>query len=266
MLLISVAMISVMLVMAACDTGGTATQPGQAAVSQPQQAQPPQTSANAVATAYRPGGQPTPAPAEVIPPAPALPAPSGKVLYQDNFSSATSINSYTIVDLGNGPDSPLSSWLVQDNALLQNGDVNGNPASNETLALTGPATWQNYSVEVEAYGGATPLGPVARYSKDGFYRLRVNRSNVNGAGWLLQRYDASKGDYTTLAKGTSGSGFTIGQWNYLKLTVQGSTISANINGQNVATVTDATYATGNAGLYTEATFARFSNLRVTALQ
>ncbi len=260
---VGLALLSAVLMMSACSSGGTAAQPGQAVVSQPQQSN--SSNPQPFATAYRPGGQPTPHAAEVIPTAPALPPTAGKVLLDDNFSN-TPISNYTIVDLGTNPDDPPSTWYVQNNALIQGGDSVGNPGSYETLALTGDATWANYSVEVEAYSGGTPLGLVARYSKQGFYRLRVNRSTVTGAGWLLERYDASKHGYTTLAKGAVSSGYISRQWSYLKLAVQGSTISVTINAGVTASVTDSTYQTGRVGVYAEASGARFTNLRVTALQ
>ncbi len=262
---VGLALISAALIMSACSSGGTAAQPGQAVVSQPQ----PQTvSSNnppKVATAYRPGGQATPQPPIVIPPAPALPPSSGTILLADNFAN-TPISNYTIVDIGAGPDAPPSSWQVQNGMLAQNGDSDGNPAFYDTYALTGDAAWTNYSVEGEAYSGGSPFGLVARYSKAGFYRLRVNRSTVTGAGWLLQRYDSGKQAYTTLASGALNSGYTVQQWNHLKLTAQGSTISVTINGQPTASVSDATYAGGSVGFYAEASGARFSNLRVSALQ
>lgn len=264
----SLMLLAVMVVMTACDTGGTAAQP-QAAVSQPQSQAAPSDSGNsnppAVATAYRPGGQPTALPKEVIPTAPALPASNAATLLQDNFTN-TPIGNYTIVDFGVDPTTQHGTWLVQDGALVQAGDAIGNPGSFETLALTGDATWANYSVEAQAYSGATPLGLVARYTKDGFYRLRVNRSTVTGSGWLLERFDATKRNYTTLAQGPVGSGYTVRQWNYLKLTLQGGNISVVINNQPTATVTDSTYGVGSVGAYAEATGARFDNLRITAGQ
>jgi hypothetical protein len=186
-------------------------------------------------------------------------------LLDDNFSN-TPISNYTIVDLGAAPDNPRSTWYIKDRALIQNGDATGNPGSYETLALTGDAAWTDYSVEAQAYSGGTPLGLVARYSQAGFYRLRVNRSAVTGAGWRLERYDSSTHSYTALAQGQIGSGYVMRKWSYLKLTAQGSVISVTVNGQAVVNVTDTTYKSGSVGVYAEATGARFTNLRVTALQ
>ncbi len=260
-----IAALGLVALLAACDTSGSASQPQQAVVSQPQPQAPSPNNPPKIATAYRPGGQATPYAPLVIPPAPALPPAVGAVLLADSFAD-TPISNYTIVDLGVAPDARPSTWAVQDGMLAQNGDADGNPAANETLAVIGNAVWTNYSVEAEAYSGGSPLGLVARYSKAGFYRLRVNRSTVTGAGWLLQRYDSGKQAYTTLASGALNSGYTVQQWNYLKLTAQGSTISVTINGQPAASVNDSAYPGGSVGLYTEATGARFSNLRVSALQ
>lgn len=263
-----VAMVSLSLLLAACDIGGGAAPASQAAVSQPQVAATATQAGNPppYATAYWPNGTPVRSPVPVIPPVPALPALAGRVLLDDNFAN-TPISNYTIVDLGAPAYQPLSTWNVGNGRLMQQGDSYGNPADYETLALIGAADWKNYSVEVEAYSGGTPFGLVARYSKSGFYRLRVSRSAVTGAGWELARYDATRRGYKTvsLTQGAVGSGYTIGQWNYLKLTVQGSAISVTINGQAVATINDATDTAGNAGLYSEATGTYFGNLRVTAL-
>lgn len=260
-----IALFGLSIILAACDTGGTASGTSRGAVLQGSNAIVPTTNPPPYATVYRPSGQSTPLPKEVIPPAPALPATSAAALLVDDFTN-TPISNYTIVDLGVDPTTQRGTWLVQDGALLQAGDAIGNPASFETFALTGDAKWSNYSVEAQAYSGGTPLGLVARYSKAGFYRLRVNRSTVSGSGWLLERFDAVQQNYTTLAKGDAGSGYALSQWNYLKLTVQGDKISVVINNQPSASVTDRTYASGNVAAYAEATGARFDNLRVTAEQ
>ncbi len=251
--------------MSACGSGGIAAQPGQAVVAQPQ----PQTaSANnppKVATAYRPGGQATPQPPIVIPPPPTLPLSNGPILFADSFAN-TPMSNYTIVDIGDGPDALPSTWQVQNGMLAQNGDSDGNPNFYDSYALTGNAGWTNYSVEGEGYSGGAPLGLVARYTSAGFYRVRVNRSTVTGAGWLLQRYDNSTQSYTTLASGAVGSGYIVNQWNYVKLTVQGSQISVSINNQPATSVRDSSYASGSVGFYAEASGARFGNLRVSAEQ
>jgi hypothetical protein len=262
-----IAVFGLAFLLAVYGSSGSASQVRQAAVSQPQVASSGAAAGNPqpFATAYRPGGQPTPHPTVVIPAAPALPPTTGKLLLDDNFSN-TPISNYSIVDLGANPDDPHSTWFVQDSALIQAGDSAGNPGSYETIALTGDASWANYSVEVEAYSGGTPLGLVARYSKAGFYRLRVNRSTVTGAGWRLERYDANKQAYTTLSKGLVGSGYASRQWSYLKLAVQGSQISVTINGAAAANINDSAYQSGRVGVYAEASGARFTNLRVTALQ
>lgn len=256
------AVIGVALLLAACDSAGNAPA-GPAALAPTPPAAANTNPAPAVATAYWPNGKPNIPAAPAIPPAPALPAASGNILLADDFNAPTASN-YTILDLGQPSDMPASNWQVQADRLTQQGDNAGNPATFETLALS-PVTATSYRIEVEAYSAATPLGLVARYSAAGFYRLRVNRSGVTGPGWQLARYDASGRGFkiTTLATGSVGNGYQIRQWNYLALTAQGSTMSVNLNGQTVASVADATYASGSVGLYTEATGgAFFDNLRV----
>ncbi len=68
---------------------------------------------------------------------------------------------------------------------------------------------------------------------------------------------------TTLASGTVTAPGT-GTWQHLALTFNGSSISAAINGTTVASVTDATYASGMAGFGTTGYQTdQFDNLSVT---
>ncbi len=251
------------LLMSACDTsGGTGSQPGQSAVAQPAPNQPSANNPQPVYTAVRPGGQPTIPPLPTIPPIPALPNGDGKTLLADDFTH-TNIASYSIVDINPDPDMPPSSWSVHDGAITQDGDAYGNPVARDTLALTGDASWTDYRVDALAYAAANPVGLVARYTKAGFYRLRANRNSVSGDGWLLQRYDADKQAYTTLAQGPASNGYTKLNWNLLTLTVKGQQITASVNGQQVASVVDNTYTQGRVGFYTEAIGgSRFTSLRV----
>jgi hypothetical protein len=71
---------------------------------------------------------------------------------------------------------------------------------------------------------------------------------------------------TSLASGTLGGGFGTNTWHTLKLSMNGTTIAASVDGTQVASVTNSTYSAGQAGLGT-ATFigTQFDNLQICAI-
>jgi hypothetical protein len=84
----------------------------------------------------------------------------------------------------------------------------------------------------------------------------------NTGAWSIIRNNTSD-SLTTLASGTVTAPGT-GTWQHLALTFNGSSISAAINGTTVATVTDATYASGMVGFGTSGYQTdQFDNLSVT---
>ncbi|MGH2486634.1 MAG: hypothetical protein ACRDHE_11535, partial [Ktedonobacterales bacterium] len=127
----------------------------------------------------------------------------------------------------------------------------------------GSSAWTDYSVSASikpgagstSYGGLVSLD-ARRQDVNNFYTLLVK----NGNAWYLGKKVA--GNFTTLASGFTSYGTTT--WYSWTLTVNGTTISASINGATLSTVTDRAFSSGNIGFKTHAQ-SEFDNVLVTDL-
>ena len=136
----------------------------------------------------------------------------------------------------------------------------------DPYALLGDTGWSNYKLssdvllENAGYAGLIARAGTEVYGKFGLnaYYLRL----FNTGAWELRRNDTSNSQ-TLLRSGTVTAPGT-GTWHNLALTVSGSTITAQIDGATVATVTDGAWATGQVGIGTSQTeTAQFDNLAIT---
>ena len=94
--------------------------------------------------------------------------------------------------------------------------------------------------------------------KDNYYILRANALENNV---VLFRY--AGGSRSTITEGSAK--VLSGQWQELKLEVDGNRFRGFLNGQLVVTATDDAFAAGGVGLWTKAdSITRFDNFRVTA--
>ncbi|WP_328462149.1 ricin-type beta-trefoil lectin domain protein [Streptomyces sp. NBC_00448] len=127
--------------------------------------------------------------------------------------------------------------------------------------------WANYTVAADTLirqPGAVQL--LARVGNQaGFnpanidaYYLQVSDTGA----WSILR-NSSSGIRTTLASGTT-TALGTGTWHHLALTVNGSTLTAAVDGTTVGSATDSSYATGMVGLGTNGYQTdQFDNLTVT---
>ncbi len=196
------------------------------------------------------------------------PSADATVLFADTFSVDDSQN-YKFIDLAAGPLSIPSSWVISGGVLKQAGTASGNYDANETSGIAGDSNWSDYSVEMYGYSRNTPIGIVARYSKNGFYlfSLRSDDSSPTDGQkpvWLLQRYDLDANNFATVTKiggGSLPSSF-LNRWVHFKLAVFGSTLTAYADGSTLGNVKDTTYKSGGAGAFAEASGVSFDNMRV----
>ena len=121
---------------------------------------------------------------------------------------------------------------------------------SDSFALLGDTTWSNYTVSsdvdleqagtVEIYGRAnTQTRP---QSDQNAYLLRAS----NTGAWSIDKSSTS-GSITALASGAAAA-LGTGSWHTLSLTMQGSTISASIDGKSVGSVNDSSYTNGQIGI------------------
>jgi hypothetical protein len=125
----------------------------------------------------------------------------------------------------------------------------GSAASPNPVTIVGDPGWTDYAVSVDALlqqaGSVDLIGRITAQDQKGGgvegYHLQV----AGGGAWTLFRQDLAMVN-TTLASGTGS--FALNTWHTLALDFIGSTVTARYDGATLATVTDATYAKGSAGL------------------
>jgi O-glycosyl hydrolase len=121
---------------------------------------------------------------------------------------------------------------------------------SDSFALVGDVAWTNYTVSVDVNlrqaGIAKLIGRAntqARpQSKQAGYELRISDTGA----WTLAKRDTAA-TLTTLASGTTTAP-GLGSWHTLTLDLQGSAITAKVDGATLATVRDGTYPAGQVGL------------------
>jgi O-glycosyl hydrolase len=121
---------------------------------------------------------------------------------------------------------------------------------SDAFALLGDTSWSNYTVSsdvnleqagtVELYGRANSQS--RPQSHQNAYLFRVS----NTGAWSIVKSTTS-GTLTTLASGTT-TALGTNSWHTLAFSLQGSTISGEIDGRPVGSVTDASYQSGQVGI------------------
>jgi hypothetical protein len=138
---------------------------------------------------------------------------------------------------------------------------------SDPYALLGDVGWSNYKISsdvlleqpgyAEVIGRATWQHSFGPAGLDAYY-LRVG----NAGAWSLFRNDTNNA-MTTVRSGTVGAPGT-NTWHNLALTFSGSTITAQVDGATVTTVTDTAWSVGQIGIGTsQGETAQFDNLSIT---
>ena len=87
---------------------------------------------------------------------------------------------------------------------------------------------------------------------------------ADNGSWSIRSNNTS-GNQRTLASGTT-SALGTGRWHKLSLTLNGSTLTAAIDGATVGSATDSTWVAGQIGYATgQGVTAQFDNLSITPL-
>ncbi|MFI7407529.1 ricin-type beta-trefoil lectin domain protein [Streptomyces sp. NPDC049627] len=118
--------------------------------------------------------------------------------------------------------------------------------------VMGDDSWSNYTVSADALleqpGSVELLGRVGMQGRNNngleAYRLRVGDTGA----WSILKSD-KEAKFSTLKSGTTAA-LGTNRWHSVTLTMQGSTITAKVDGTVLGTVTDSTYTHGRAGLGT----------------
>jgi hypothetical protein len=123
-------------------------------------------------------------------------------------------------------------------------------ANSDAFTLIGDPSWSNYTVTVDVNmqqaGTVTLLGRANTQTRpqnqQAAYQLRIS----NTGAWSIVKHTTSNTN-TTLASGTR-SPLGLNTWHTIALGFSGSQITATADGATLGTVTDGSYATGQAGL------------------
>lgn len=99
----------------------------------------------------------------------------------------------------------------------------------------------------------TSAGLIGRFSKRGtqpqigHFDGYVFDVGASGA-WRLTKNDASAGGIAALASGSLAQPIGTGTWHRLSLAMSGRAITASVDGQQVASVSDSSWTSGLAGI------------------
>ena len=159
---------------------------------------------------------------------------------------------WQIVDPAGLPPEDHANWDIQDGALVQDGTgAAHDPNTHETMALMGDPGWTDYTVSAKVYDqqNAT-FGLVARRQNNSFYRYRIIANSFSGTP--KQVLEKVVNGVATPLVAHDAPGYDQRQWHIVALTVAGTSIRVTLDGTLVAETTDASLASGQAGLYTRA--------------
>jgi hypothetical protein len=200
-----------------------------------------------------------------VPPAPALPTTDKQVLFSTDFSTPD-LSAWMPFGDYSPPDGLPASWTAQNGVLAQSGIADEEGASPTALLLTNDSSFGDSTLDAYFYsGGGEAAGVVMRYGPDGYYMLKVYATAPNSVPKAVLLKATSSDVETTLASSSDWPGYAPKSWYRLTLTAAGSTLTAMIDGKQVASASDTQFSKGRLGLYAFADgTAKFDNVRVTA--
>ncbi len=192
--------------------------------------------------------------------------------YYDNFEESTpneeaplfsDMNGAFILDTcSGGRAGQCLAQTVPAQPILWNAPPNN---FSGVISIAGDRGWTNYQVQCDVLlqqaGAAQILGRMGNLGSQTTvpgYFLEISSTG----SWRLFNRNSSKNE-SSLASGSKS--FPVGSWHTLKMVFQGQSIQGWIDGTQVASVTDGSYSTGNAGVGTNGwNLAQFDNFSITA--
>ncbi|SCG62105.1 O-Glycosyl hydrolase [Micromonospora humi] len=137
----------------------------------------------------------------------------------------------------------------------------------EPYTLLGDLTWRNYTVTsdvlLEKPGYVQLIGRGNTYNHQGPQNLNGYYFRVTDGGAWSIRSNNTSGNWRTLASGNTAA-LGTGRWHNLSLKLNGSTLTAAVDGTTVGTVSDSTWVAGQIGYGTgQGVTAQFDNLSIT---
>jgi len=176
--------------------------------------------------------------------------------YTDDFE-AGNLNLWM---LWNTSSSALGGWAIAADAtnhVLQQ----SNSASSATYDVGGDITWANqkFSVKVRWTSTSTVVYVSVRFNNpEGYYYLQATPGSKPK---IRVRYSGST---TDVCAGTTNFAGVAGTWYTVTVTAQGSTLSADIDGNAICSGASTSVGTGGIAVGTDGGPAAFDDVRVTA--
>jgi hypothetical protein len=137
----------------------------------------------------------------------------------------------------------------------------------EPFSLLGDVGWRNYTVSsdvmLEKAGYAQLIGRATTYNHEGPHNLNAYYLRVSDSGAWSIRSNNTGGNQRTLASGTTAA-LGTGRWHTVSLTLNGSTLTAAVDGTTVGSASDSAWVAGQIGYATgQGVAAQFDNLSIT---
>jgi O-glycosyl hydrolase len=175
----------------------------------------------------------------------------------------TEEGAFTYVKCQGAPSTECLRQAAAPNPIWWQKPGSGTPVP---YAIVGSTTWSGYTVSSSVLlpSASSSASLIGRYSgqkyglPDAFdgYLFRINGSGA----WQLLRNDA--GPAPAVLKSGTAAGITPGTWHAIALKLNGTAISASVDGTTVATAHDSHYKSGLAGIASTWSPVQFSDLAV----
>ncbi len=190
--------------------------------------------------------------------APALPQSSAPVAFTEDFSGGN-------LDRWQSLSSAPGTWTAASGRLQQGGDINQEPSNEAAVLIAKDAQISDGVLEAQVYpSGGDAVGLVFRGSDAGYYRLSLYGNVPNQSSKAsLEKVTANKIQKIAQVPVTTWPGYTPEKWQRITVKVAGSRITASVEGTTIVDVTDTTFTTGWAGVWSVADMtAKFDNIRI----
>jgi hypothetical protein len=193
-----------------------------------------------------------------VPTSQLTPAAGGAALFADGFD--TGLSQWT----------PISgTWTAPASVAHHGAGYASTGTAPERVSLAGNSAWTDYSVAAwvnltSLSGGLSILGRVQ--DSTNYYQLSIQQGTSGQPTWSLMKRDGST--WTTLATGSIS--YSAGTWLRLRLTMKGTTLTAEMSTDGVSytalgTAIDGQYTSGRIGLRSWTVTAYFDEVLVQAV-
>jgi alpha-L-rhamnosidase len=156
-----------------------------------------------------------------------------------------------------------SVWSANGSAL----DAAGTAQGDNIGLLSSGSGWGDYTATFQADVVDNQAGWVVRGQdeNDGYVFILNDSTDANGTPNTLQELNLHGGTYTSIGSVSLPAALAANTWHTVSTTVSGSTLTVSLDNKTLATLTDATHASGSVGFrqYTGEE-AQYRNLVVTS--